>query len=764
MSLESIFKLSLIMNMVDNLTGPVGRVSNVVGGSISKLDGMSQAMAGMAKGGAVMAGVGAEITSAVLAPVEATFATRRAIGELSSLGVQDLKTVEDAARRFSDTWAGTTKSDFISAAYDIKSGIASLGDEGVAQFTELAGLTAKATKSTVAEMTSLFATGYGIYKGAYADISDLKFGEMFSGGISTSVKQFKTTGSGMAQAIQSLGASATTASVPLEEQLTILGMLQATMSGGEAGTKYKAFLRSAVRGGEELGLSFMDANNQLLSLPEILDKLRGKFGETMDAAEKLELQKAFGDAEAVSLIDLMYSKTGDLQSNVLGMYDALGSGLTATQQMAEAMNNMEPDRIDVLTQNLHNVAEIAGNTLLPTIVDLTSRASAAAQSFGAWAEDNQETVRVIMTLLLALGGFLAIAGATIAVTSTVGLIFTKTAGAVMGLKTGLTVLKDGFDTVRLYGMFAADGIKKGFSVMRTAGTGAIGSIKNVALSMASMAKTAIVSGVSALKSMALGMVGMAKQAIITAATALPGLIAGVWSFTAALLANPITWIVIGIMALIAALILLWQNWDAVTTFLKGAWTSFCNLFSTATNAIKGAFNGVIEWIQGKIAWFGECGKKIIDTLVGGIKAVAMKPVEAITGIFQKVRNLLPFSDAKEGPLSELTLSGKRVMTTFAGGVTSAQEAPEDSVAKSLAGVRSILDQPLKPLRVRTEREPSEAGGGSGSKSGGIVIQKLVISPDISKIKDLPMLLNLVKELMDVVQSNSGGDEPSPESA
>lgn len=137
----------------------------------------------------------------------------------------------------------------------------------------------------------------------------------------------------MAQAIQNLGASATTAQVPLEEQLSVLGMLQATMGGAEAGTKYKAFLRSATKGGEELGLKFTDANNQLLSMPEILDILRGKFGETMDAAEKMELQKAFGDTEAVALIDLMYNKVGDLQDNIVNMYGSLGKGVSVTEQM-----------------------------------------------------------------------------------------------------------------------------------------------------------------------------------------------------------------------------------------------------------------------------------------------------------------------------------------------------------------------------------------------------------------------------------------------
>ena len=170
MSLESVFKLSLVMNMIDNITGPMSGISSNVSGSMSKLQSANQAFGSMVKTGAVMQEMGSQITGAVLAPVEATFETRRAIGELASLGVKDLGAVEEAAKSFSDQWAGTTKADFISAAYDIKSGISSLSDEGVAEFTSLAALTAKATKSTAAEMTSLFATGYGIYKDYYSDL------------------------------------------------------------------------------------------------------------------------------------------------------------------------------------------------------------------------------------------------------------------------------------------------------------------------------------------------------------------------------------------------------------------------------------------------------------------------------------------------------------------------------------------------------------------------------------------------------------------
>lgn len=201
MGMESVYKLSVILNLVDNLSGQMNNVQSSVSGSVDKLN---SAFGTMQKAGVAMAGIGGTITGLAMKTVTATFDTQNALGELSSLGVKDLKAVEDAAKSFSNTWAGTSKADFITASYDIKSGIASLTDEGVAQFTQLAALTGKATKSTTEEMGSLFATGYGIYKGFYDDMSDLEFGEMFSAGIATAVKNYKTSGSEMASAISAL--------------------------------------------------------------------------------------------------------------------------------------------------------------------------------------------------------------------------------------------------------------------------------------------------------------------------------------------------------------------------------------------------------------------------------------------------------------------------------------------------------------------------------------------------------------------------------
>ena len=715
MSLESVFKLSLVMNMIDNLSGPMAGIASKVGADVTRLDSLSQAFGSAAKAGAVMQEMGTQIAGAALAPVEATFETRRAIGELASLGVRDLGAVENAARSFSDQWAGTTKADFISAAYDIKSGIASLSDEGVAEFTSLAALTAKATKSTAGEMTSLFATGYGIYKSYYEDLSDLEFGEIFSAGIAESVRAFKTSGSGMAQAIQTLGASATTAQVPLEEQLSVLGMLQATMGGSEAGTKYKAFLRSAAKGGEALGLSFLDANNQLLSMPEILDILRGKFGETMDAAEKMELQKAFGDTEAVALIDLMYSKVGDLESNILSLYDAMGQGTGVTQKMASAIQETEPERYERLRQQIHNVTESIGNSLLPTINDAMAKGSEVLTKAGTWIENNQELVRAIMLVVLTLGGFLAVAGTVITVVSGVGLIITRTIS-------GFKLLKAGF---------------------------------------------------------------------LLAKGALTPLIASVWSFTAALLANPVTWIVIGIVALIAALVLLYNKceWfrdgvNAVLGFLKekllaipGAVvqlfqsivTGITTKITAAREAVSNGIKGVKEIITGAVSWFFESGKKIVTTFANGIKSAFTGAVDTVKGGLQKIRNLLPFSDAKEGPLSTLTLSGQRTMTTYAHGLKLAQDAPAEAAEQGLKLTRARLErEPVRKIPLGTTGSGKDGGvesAGSGGSAKQVIIQKVIIPADLKTIKDLRQLLEILKELESYSEANEDAeDDGDPDAA
>ena len=867
MSLASVFKLSLVMNMVDHLSGPMASIASRVGADVSKMDALGAAFGGIAKGGVAMQAAGLQITEAVLAPVEATFETRRAIGELASLGVKDLEAVENAARSFSDQWAGTTKADFISAAYDIKSGIATLSDEGVAQFTELSGLTAKATKSTIGEMTSLFATGYGIYKGYYDDLTDLEFGEMFSAGIARSVQQFKTDGSQMASAIQTLGASATTSNVPLEEQLSILGMLQATMSGSEAGTKYKAFLRSATKGGEALGLSFTDANNQLLSMPEILDLLRGKFGETMDAAEKMELQKAFGDTEAVALIDLLYSKTDDLQGNILDMYDALGSGTGVATEMANAINETEPERFERLTQRIQNVKESIGNSLLPTINDLMSAGETVLTKVGSWIEENQELVKVIMLVVLAIGGFLTIAGTVAAVVGGVGLVITKAVSAFKILKAGFGIARAALSpligsvwsftaallanpvtwvVIGIVALIAAivllynkcewfrnlvnnilnffreklgaafetakaifsgignvigsvmgaarDTVAEKLDNMRSAYESHGGGIRGAAAAAIEGVKGIYTAGFSFLDNLTGGRLTAIKDKFVSGVTNIASGVRERFEAVKTAFSNGITAVKNTVTGAVS-----WffeSGKKVISTFVTNMASGVRERFETVKTAFSNGITAVKNTVTGAVSWFFESGKKVISTFANGIRSAFTGAVDAVKGGLQRIRNMLPFSDAKEGPLSTLTLSGQRTMTTYAGGLEKASNAPAQAIEKGLGAANNVLEkttlnnaaiepitgsmaqaveaekpkpsinrEPPKKVSLSGDEEGKDNKGGSSGDGNGtkqVIIQKLLIPVDLKKIKDLQQLLELLKEVEDFANANESeetADDP-----
>ena len=243
---------------------------------------------------------------------------------------------------------------------------------------------------------------------------------MFSAGISTAVKNYKTAGSEMASSISALGATATNNNVPLEEQLAILGQLQTTMSGSEAATKYKSFLNQAASAGEKLGLTFTDANNNLMSTPQILEQLKSKYGDTIDAVEKQQLKEAFGTDEAVAMIDLLYGDIDGLSGGIDSMADSMKRGTDVTQEMAEAINNTPAQKFEVLKQQIHNNVEELGNGLLPAVNNTMDKVSGLIQKGSEWISNNQETVQTIMNVAMKLGIVLVVLGTVIGVVGTVG--------------------------------------------------------------------------------------------------------------------------------------------------------------------------------------------------------------------------------------------------------------------------------------------------------------------------------------------------------
>ena len=186
----------------------------------------------------------------------------------------------------------------------------------------------------------------------------------------------------------------------------------------------------------------------------------------------------------------------------------------------------------------------------------------------------------------------------------------------------------------------------------------------------------------------------------------------------------------------------------------GVKTAFSNGINTIKNTVSGAIN-----------WFFTSGQRIVTTFANGIKSAFSTAVNAVKGGLQKIRNMLPFSDAKEGPLSTLTLSGQRTMTTYAHGLVLAQNAPAEAMEQGLQKAGATLErEPAKKVSLNRKGEDDQDSENESSGSGGgkqVIIQKLLMQVDLKKIKDLQQLLALLKEIEDYAESN-GTEEDDPD--
>lgn len=393
--------MGLVISLRDSFSQNAQRISHMAGTLDSRLGTAAasiQQSTRQIQQGAKIIGVGLATMAVPSALVASTIQTQRALGALSSVGIRDLRALEDAAERFTAVWSDYSKAEFVAAAYDIKSGISSLTDAAVGSATEMAALTAKATRATVGDMTNVFAAGYDTFRDLNRELDDTQWFGALSGALSQTVQQFRTTGPEMAHAMRNVGKLATQANRPLYEQLAVLGTLQASMPGAEAGTLYKAFMMKAAEAGKGLGLSFTDTQGRLLGITEIIGRIKNRFPDLSQAAAQVQLKEAFGSDEAVRFVLQLASGVDGLESSIQGVAAAMRGGSSTTREMAEAMNRDLGSRVTVLRQNLQNAMEALGRTILPVVLPVVRALTAIVHGMH----------RIITAAPLLFGGLLGI--------------------------------------------------------------------------------------------------------------------------------------------------------------------------------------------------------------------------------------------------------------------------------------------------------------------------------------------------------------------
>lgn len=141
-----------------------------------------------------------------------------------------------------------------------------------------------------------------------------------------------------------------------------------------------------------------------------------------------------------------------------------------------------------------------------------------------------------------------------------------------------------------------------------------------------------------------------------------------WALNLSMMANPLYLLVVGIGAVIGAVILLIRHWDTIGPML---WAGF---------------KAVVDFFGGLLATALQAGGGFVTAFVDGIVGKASYLVDQVKGVFSRVRELMPFSDAKAGPFSQLTYSGRQIMATMAAGVQGGQGVLRDAVSTAFQGV------------------------------------------------------------------------------
>ncbi|STO56750.1 phage tail tape measure protein [Grimontia hollisae] len=366
--------LRFTVGLIDQISKPLGNIQRQFGDMAKQYRDGSHTMVAGAAG---VAGAGIALQQALQPAIDMD----RALGEVKSLGVADaqLKDLAETALSFSVEY-GKSASEFVSASYDIQSAIGGLAGNELSEFTRASGVLAAATKADTATITGYVGTMYGIFQNAANEMGKADWVNMLGGQTAKAVQMFKTTGAEMSAAFTSVGASATSVGVGMTEQMAILGTLQATMSGSEAGTKYRAFLAGAAKAQDALNLSFTDSQGQLLPIVDILDSLKGRFGDTISVAESAELSKAFGSQEAVGMIQLLMANTEGLAGSI----DQLGKvqGLDVAEQMAAAMT----DQWERMGSGIFAIRAAIGSALLPALLPMVQSLADGAMQLVEWTK------------------------------------------------------------------------------------------------------------------------------------------------------------------------------------------------------------------------------------------------------------------------------------------------------------------------------------------------------------------------------------------
>ncbi|MDM4721847.1 phage tail tape measure protein [Micromonospora sp. WMMA1363] len=204
-----------------------------------------------------------------------------------------------------------------------------------------------------------------------------------------------------------------------------------------------------------------------------------------------------------------------------------------------------------------------------------------------------------------------------------------------------------------------------------------------------------------------------------------------------MLANPIGLVALALAALVAGLVYAWRNSDTFRRVVTGAWiavrnavavvigwfrTAIPQAWSAVVNAtkaywgfwrtvIRSAVNGAVAVVMGMRSrvlgalsgvgrWLRDSGRRIVQGLIDGIRAMSGRVKDAIGDVLASARRMLPFSPALEGPFAGkgwTLYSGRSIPEAMAEGVTSRRRVLVRAVQGAMGDAHDAARVPVVPV-------------------------------------------------------------------
>ncbi len=389
----------------------------------------------------------------------------------------------------------------------------------------------------------------------------------------------------------------------------------------------------------------------------------------------------------------------------------------------------------VLAELPQNLAQIPA-----AIGAMISAAQAMIGNFAAGVKLAFATVKHAMTQAFA-GNFAPAIAMFSAIASAIGSTFASIGGmigaVIMGIVNTVISIATMIPTII---MGIINGIVSGIAMISVMISTVIMGIVNTIMTIGTMITTVVMAIINSIMA-TLSMIGM------MIATVIMGIITAIMT-AGMMIMTTVTTIITSIMATLssigAAISAIVASISAgisgavsaISAGISGAVSAIMAGVAQISSAISSGIQGAIGVIQGMAGAFAAAGQALMQSLAQGIMAGAQAAISAVGNVASQLRAMLPFSPAKEGPLSDLDKTGPALVSTMAAGITAtpllgalgSALAPIPSMVAG-AGQNDGMNMPMPSV-------------GSGAAGGSVI--NLNYAPVING-DGSPDLINILRE-------------------